>query len=345
MPDDFNLLAMVEGRRSEDLATEVLAYLLRHAQFRAEQQRFYEELLRDGKNEGTVERAFEVTTQVWRDSERPDLRIVGPDIYVLVENKFTAGYTDQQLARYARRLHDENARTKVLVLLCPEIWRHAYVKLAAIQFGVSSGSEKDVCKKLCDESNIDFHVMTWDRLLVLFGEQHLLTAELSRFVESRYLHVVELTNDDVVRLMTREIPDLLETIFLYVDNLNSALGRFPLTLSSSRSGSARWYGFSMELDGWKFWLGYSLLQWKRSIAPIVLQVLSSPSGTQLVHFEQTLRGCGFTPGQDEYGRTSWYCAVPIRANDKGLPAQIATEVYDKCNLLATAIADASDATA
>jgi hypothetical protein len=342
MPDEFNLLAMLEGRKSEDLATEFLAYLLKHPQFRNEQQLFYEELLKDGNFTGTTDRAFEVSTQVWRGSERPDLRILGTDVCILLENKFTAGYTYQQLSRYARRLREVNVRKKVLVLLCPEIWRYVYVKLAAEQFDACSGSEDDIRAAL-DVDGIEFKVLTWDRLLELFGEKQILTAELSRFVRSRYLRAFVLSDEDVARLMTREIPDYLELVFLFVDNLYEASRRFSVQTSSPRSGSPRWYWFTIEKDGWKYWLGYSLLQWKQSGKPIVLQIMSSPTNTKPHHYGRSLEALGFTQGYDEFQRVAWYWAVPFRANDKELAAQAASDVCGKCASLATAVPEAGAA--
>jgi hypothetical protein len=340
MPCEFNLLEMLEGRRSEDLATEFLAYLLAHSQFRAEQQLFYEELLQDRRFAGTTERALEVSTQVWRDSERPDLRVLGTDVCVLVENKFTAGYTDKQLPRYAERLRREKVQHKILVLLCPGIWRHVYVRLAALQFGIASGLEEDIRAALKAEA-IEFKVLTWDHLLDLIGEQQLLTAELSRFVKSRYLRPFVLTAKNVARLMTRDIPEHFELVLSYVDNLNAAMGRFPWRISSARSGSVRWYGFNIENGEWRFWAGYSLLQWKNSGTPVVLQIMSSPPDTKPHEYERTLKELGFSQGRDENQRVAWYWAVPLRADDKELPAQVATEVYDKCESLAKAVRDAS----
>ena len=116
------LLEALEGKRSEDLATEVLAYVLQSAHFRPLQKLFYEWLLTDGAAQSTAERSLEITTQESHPRQgRLDLAIRGDDVRIILESKFDAEFSHgNQLYRYVKILHASEERQRILVLLCPE---------------------------------------------------------------------------------------------------------------------------------------------------------------------------------------------------------------------------------
>lgn len=337
MPDELNLLAMLEGHKSEDLSTECLAFILAHPSFRAAQQVFYAELLEDRSFAGTAERAFTVSTQFWCGSERPDLRIAGAHLCVLIENKFTAGYTEGQIKRYADLLQTEKVESKMLVLLCPQIWRTEYVRLAGQQFGMANVTEHELRKNLAlAPMGITFKVLSWERLLELIGSQDILTAELTRFVRSRYLHSIVFSRESLRMLMSSEIPDELERIFRLVDRVRDALHSLGLKTGSS-SSALRWCGFYIDELGWQSWFGYSLLQWSRLHSPVVLQIVKSPDGTSVQQFASALTQLGFVKGEDESRKTAWYWKAPLMPDDESLARTIASAIREKCISLAQAV--------
>lgn len=273
----MNLFEAVEGRRSENLATQVLLVILESPAFRGLQRLLYELLLGDGALLCTEARQFRVTTQ---ESDvqlgRPDLKIEGEDTLVLLENKFSALFTPNQLPRYAKMLEHARKGTSVLVLMCPRHKRTGYELDVVRQFS-GTGMRFPTFKTLQDHlltSNVRLRVVTWEELLRVMDSGHFLSTELASFIRERFLVHVEFTATEVRRIMSTEIPELLQKIFDLVERVKGEIEGNGIEAGRS-SQSVRYWGFSLSKNGTAFYFGYMFNYWSKYDTPLFLQTSST----------------------------------------------------------------------
>src|SRR5271169_4030294 len=90
----INIIERTVGLSGEPLMTQWLAHLLYYPQYRGVIVRYlYEEDFESAALDGLK---IEDETGSSDGDGRPDLRIVGDDLYLIVENKFGAGLTSNQ---------------------------------------------------------------------------------------------------------------------------------------------------------------------------------------------------------------------------------------------------------
>jgi hypothetical protein len=295
------LLEAIEGKRSEDLATEVLAFVLQSASFRPLQKLFYHWLLSDGESQSTIERAFDITTQATHPGQgRLDLTISGDNLHIIVESKFDAEFSGgDQLHRYFSILRQAKERQRILVLLCPERYRQHYEEHALKQFGVEFGAVTSLAElktELFQSHTVDFRVLTWDRLLQLLDSDSPLIAELIEFVRNRVLLPVEFSSKELSMMMSDEIPNILTSVFRAVDQVK---GRLDAAFVAGRtSQSKEVFGYYVDYQNFRFWFGCSLQRWQRVKTPFTLLFNSQWKAENSRINESLLPGLGFTKDED-----------------------------------------------
>ncbi|MDF1662765.1 MAG: PD-(D/E)XK nuclease family protein [Planctomycetota bacterium] len=269
----FNLFEAIEGQRSEDLTTEVLAYVLQSPRFHNEQKLFFAMLLKDGELKSTLDRSFEINTQVYDVKlGKPDLEIRGEDLLILIENKFEAEFSQgTQVWRYVEILKKESTIPKrKLVLLCPNYSLNWYQSKASKQFEPNLPIE-DRCKELAKEG-ISLVFLSWEKLLQTLGTQSPLIADLNGFVDSRYLKNIQFSESEIKLMFSKSVPVLLEKIEDTVNKVKGQLSSEGVTVE--RTGQSRFfYGFHLLGDkGLKAWFGYHRPSWAKEGTPFILQV-------------------------------------------------------------------------
>lgn len=296
----MNLFEAVAGRRSENLATQALLVILESPAFRELQRLFYQLLLRDGALLYTEDRQFRVSTQE-SDARlgRPDLKIEGEDTLVLLENKFSALFSPNQLPRYAEMLEQARKGTSVLVLLCPQYKRTGYELDAVRQFG-DRGMRLPTFTELQAHLltlNIRLLVVTWEELLRVMDSGHFLVTELASFIRERFLVHVEFTATEVRRIMSTEIPEMLQKIFTLVDRVKGEIEGNGIEAGRS-SQSVRYWGFHLSKNDTDFYFGYMFDHWVKYETPLFLQ--TSPTWKANGHLtEELLAQAGFVKESDK----------------------------------------------
>ncbi len=269
----MNLFEAVEGRRSEDLATQVLLVLLESPAFRELQRLFYQLILRDGLLLCTEARQFRVATQE-SDTRlgRPDLKVEGEDTLLLVENKFSALFSPNQLPRYVEILEQAGRATSALALVCPNHMRTRYEQDALKQFGDRGARFPSVAELQAHlrTRNIKLFIVTWEELLRVLDSGHFLVTELASFVRERFLVHVEFTAEEVRRIMSTEIPEMLKKLFKLVDRIKGEIGGQGIEPGRS-SQSVRVLGFSLSKNGIGFYFGYMFDLWIKYETPLFLK--------------------------------------------------------------------------
>ena len=291
-----NLFDGIEGLRSEDLVTETLAFILRTPEYEPLQKIFYEFLLKDQKWGGTLGRQIEVRTQVNLQGRIPDIVLRSDDVYIVVENKFTAEFSgNDQLARYLKILTEAESGKKHLVLLCPRYAWERYEFQTLNQFKAqypSLTSFEDLARRLHEDAQVEFTPVCWDELLDLLDSESPIIASFSSFVRKRFLRPVHFTEEQRGLLMNIEIPETLERIITTVERV-----RGHLTSSEIQTGrfgqAARHYGFSIKKDGYEFWFGYILGTWGEFKTPFFVQCRNQWGEQNHQLTDDTLEAAGF----------------------------------------------------
>jgi hypothetical protein len=294
-----NFFEALEGQRSENLATQTLLVILRSPAFRELQRLVYELLLRDGVLLCTEARRFRVSTQESVDRQgRPDLRIEGEDTLILLENKFSALFTPNQLPRYRAMIEQAGKRVGVLVLLCPHHKRTGYELDAVAQFaanGIQFPTFGELQNHLLTRS-IRLVVLTWEELLRVIESGNFLISELASFIRDRFLVHVEFTTLEIRRIMSTEIPEMLQKIFTLVERVKGEIGGNGIETGRS-SQSMRYFGFNLVKNGTSFYFGYMFDHWVKYGTPILIQ--TSPQWEPNQHLnEEFLLQSGFVKESD-----------------------------------------------
>jgi len=276
MPHEETLFDATEGLRSEDLVTEIFAFILRAREFEPLQKIFYEHLFRDGIWRDTLDRRLEVKTQVARkDIGKPDLELCSDDAFVVIENKFDAEFSGgDQLFRYLSILRESHHPTKYLVLLCPQYAWERYEHQTIGQFVPHYGplnSFRELDTALFQQHGIHFTAMPWDKLLDLLDAKWPLVSTFSRFVRNRFLVSVHFTEEERRLIMSSQIPEALNKLVATVQRVKGSLTAREFT--ADRIGqSINYYGFYITRAGYKFWFGYIMAAWEEYETPFFLQI-------------------------------------------------------------------------
>jgi len=263
--------------------------------FRELQKLFYEVLLRDGRLLSTEDRQFVITTQdVDKELGRPDLRIEGLDTLILLENKFAASFTPNQMVRYAAKLDQARKSVRVLALACPNYLKSGYERDVVQQFreqGWAVSGIVELHEQLLSRQ-IRLVVVTWEELLRVLDSGDFLLSQLADFVRERFLVHVHFNREQVSRLMNTEIPELLEKLITLVDRVKGEIGGHGFETGRS-SQSIRYWGFNFQRDNTRYYFAYMLNFWGKHRTPLFLQ--TSPTWDGNGHLtEDLLIRSGFT---------------------------------------------------
>ena len=316
----------VEGKRSEDLATEVLAFIFQSQSFAPLQKLIYQWLLADGAARSTVERGFDVTTQESHPGQgRLDLTIRGDEVRIIVESKFDADFSQgDQLRRYVSILRGFDEKLRILAILCPERNRLFYEAHSLQQFYTDLGQVDALPGLECELSSrygIVLKFLTWDHLLTLLECDSVLVAELIEFVRNRALTPVEFLAKELSMIMSDQIPNILISVFAAIDQVR---GRLVADFVGGRMSQSReWYGFNVDHHGLRFWFGYSLRHWSRIKTPFLLQFNSSWTPANLQVSEERLLTLGFI--KDE----GVVCPLALSEADTDQVLSLVTQVREK----------------
>lgn len=290
----MNLFEALEGRRSEDLATQALAFVLESPAFRELQRLFYERILQDRLLLCSRSRQFRVATQ---ESDprlgRPDLKIEGEETLILLENKLSALFSGgDQLRRYVEILENAGRATRVLVLVCPGHLRSRYQHDALSQFteGETPFLSFEALQDHLRTKGITLLVVPWEEVLRILDSGHVLVSELMAFLRERFLVHIQISRQEVQRIMDSEIPVLLQKILAMVDRIKGEIGQQDIEVGRS-SQSINVYGFNLTRGGYHFWFGYFLPEWRQYGTPLFLQ--SNPHWGVRVPDEARLLQVGF----------------------------------------------------
>lgn len=325
----------IEGKRSEDLATEALSFVLQSSRYPPLQKLIYRWLFDDELTKSTAERAFEITTQESHVGEgRLDLTIRGVDLTVIVENKFDAEFSQgNQLRRYVDILDRESAERRILILLCPERYRNHYEGEALNQFPSQLGAPRTLAElqhELMMRSGIEFLVRTWDELLDHLRCDCVLVSELIDFVRDRVLAPVTFSAEDLNMILSDRIPKLLSSIYNAVNHVRD---RLPNDFTGQRMGQSReLHGFLIDHQGFRFWFGYSFKQWPLIKTPFSLQFNHKwlPFNERIS--EASLLQHGFAKADNDY-------VFPVGVGESD-PDQVLALVNQVCGKISEVIATA-----
>src|SRR6266404_3378418 len=159
----INIIERTEGLSGEPLITQWLAHLLCHPQYREAIIRYLYE--KDFESTALDGLKIEDETGSADGDGRPDLRIVGDEIYLIVENKFGAPRTENQPDGYLRELRKQSQRHKSLIFLVP-CWRETEMS--------------DLIRRT--KPNIPVRVKLWEELVTKLAEKFPASELMQEFV-------------------------------------------------------------------------------------------------------------------------------------------------------------------
>ncbi len=289
-------LLKIEGLASENLTTEVLAFILTNESYSVYQRLFFNYLLGNNADKDTFELGFEINTQEnFRDLGTPDIIIKNENRIYIIENKFYAPYSgENQISRYYKILTD---------------YYRDYCEKGI--FILTIKSRKDYYKKFIDEdiknnvdvvSDVKVKYIFWEDILKLLKSNDFLIQNLIFYIKEKYLVNVTFNKPEMEILKNENTPKTLQKIFDFVNYVKEQLKANDFQIKKSGS-SHQFYGFYIKLKNIEVWFGYFLTAWldaPNSIyTPIYAQIRDSWSRIIIdANFESKLKELGFVKHQD-----------------------------------------------
>jgi len=274
----LSLFNNVSGRSGEDIATEVISYMLDSRQeYIPFQKLFFNRILQKPLSSSQLQ--VETVTQATFESGRPDLIILTKDTLIVVETKLGAYLSgDDQLIRYCNVFKDkqlraffpfiefENISKNVLIFLAPR--STAKLSIAACNRLSKRDNGMDFIR-WCTQQQIDFIPLPWEEVLSDLDTKDSLQNELFLFVES-YIYQ-ELNEEEIMILKDENVPSALNKLFNTIYDIRNHLASKEIKIG--RLGqSYNYYGFHIESETLSSWFGYFLPIWEKYKTPIFLQV-------------------------------------------------------------------------
>jgi hypothetical protein len=275
-----SLFSNISGRTGEDIATEIVAYLLSTQTSNVPFQKlFFHRVL--GKAVSSSELQIQISTQPSFEVGRPDCILWSKDTLILIETKLGAYLSgDNQLLKYCHIFSgnkilkkyfplaslDNSYRNKVLVLLAPQ---------STILLSESVSNRK--CQKLynklfiewCSDQNILYLPISWEVLMSDLDEKDSIQNELLIYVTSFVNQ--ELSLEEKMILKDSNVPRALNKIFNIISYIRNYLMSKDIK-TGRMSQSYNYYGFDIEMEKFTCWFGYSLPTWENYQTPIFLQI-------------------------------------------------------------------------
>lgn len=275
----MSLFINISGRTGEDIATEVVSYMITSpTTYVPFQKLFFNRILKKADNSAVLQ--VVTFTQQSFSAGRPDLIILTSDALIIVETKLGAYLSgDDQLIRYCKVLqeddivrryfpltHSERVKKKVLVLLAPKTTISLSVaatnQLCYKKFGMTF-------QKWRTMQGIDFVRLPWEDVLDDLDKRDSLQNELFLFV--RGFINQGLNKDEKMILKQVDVPRALSKVFNTITNIRNSLNS--KEIKTGRIGqSYNYFGFDIELTELSIWFGYFLPIWEKYKTPIFLQV-------------------------------------------------------------------------
>lgn len=275
----MSLFKNIIGRGGEDIATEVVSYMLASAkEYIPFQKLFFNRVL--GIPASSAQLHAEATTQPSFEVGRPDLIIVAKETLIIVETKLGAYLSgNDQLIRYCELFQDIGILRSYFPLIEPkEISRKLLVFLAprntiglSIQLSnkISKKENKVDFRKWISQQGIEFVPLPWEDLLTDLDFRDSLQNEL-------FLHVnvyvgQELSKEEKMILKDPNVPNAINKVINTVVDIRDFL--ISEGFKTGRFGqSYNFYGFFIEAENVSCWFGYYLQVWAKYKTPVVLQV-------------------------------------------------------------------------
>ncbi len=268
-----SLFESIEGQSSENLTSATLAYLLRHGEQRAFLRLFLIRLLQHKFDHDALLDGYEIKVETPLDDKgRADILIESEEFLIVVENKFYASFSGDQIKRYMEYLKQfKNGRKGILVLLSPEERGPYYLSMVKGQLGIiekESGRALEQIKESMDNEGIKFIWLTWEKLLQDFACGNFIVEHLNEFIRSRYLKDTTLTREELKMINQNDIPVLLEKLWTSIDKVKDALAEDYTVKRTSQSRLV--YGFFIGEPWGELWVGTYTNTWRDYSAPIII---------------------------------------------------------------------------
>jgi len=275
----LSLFKQIGGRVGEDVATEVIAYMLASEKdYVPFQKIFFHRVL--GLLESSADLKTETTTQPSSENDRPDLIILTKDTLIILETKLGSYLSgNDQLIKYCElfKMPDflkeyfpfyepKDIKNRKLVFLAPRTTIELSITAGSIICQEKSGIDFISWTK---QQAVDFMPLSWEEIVADLDHRDSLQNELMLFVND-YINQ-ELTEEEKMILKNPEVPSAInKTINLiweirnHLASKDYSLGRLGQSYNS--------YGFMIEKKNVSFWFGYYLSLWGKYKTPVVLKL-------------------------------------------------------------------------
>lgn len=296
----MGLFRNTSGRTGEDIATEVISYMLASPQaYIPFQKLFFNRVLH--KPLSSVELQVETTTQPSSEYGRPDFIILAGNSVIVVETKLGAYLSgDDQLTRYCQifqkddvlrgyfpAIEPNTVTERILAMLAPRTTIE--LSLAATDRHCKQQFSRDFLQ-WCSQQGIAFVPLPWEDVLTDLDVRDSLQHELFLFV--RDFINQELNEDETMILKDKNVPTALNKLFNMIADIRDHLAT--QGFRTGRMGqSYNYYGFTIETEAFSCWFGYFLPIWGKYGTPVFLQVEQEWIKTEKDKILGKLRDNGF----------------------------------------------------
>ncbi len=274
----MSLFNNVSVRSGEDIATEVISYMLASRQeYIPFQKLFFNRILKKPLSSSQLQ--VETVTQATFEYGRPDLIILTNDTLIVVETKLGAYLSgDDQLIKYCNVFKDKMLRAFFPFIEFESITKNILIYLAprstvdlsiAVCNRLSKRENGRDFIKWCTQQHIDFIPLFWEEVLSDLDTKNSVQNELFLFVES-YIYQ-ELNEEEIMILKDENVPNALNKLFNTIYDIRNYLASKKIKIG--RLGqSYNYYGFQIESETLSSWFGYFLPIWEKYKTPVFLQV-------------------------------------------------------------------------
>ena len=269
-----NLFISIEGLSSENLATQILAYILSNSSYATQQRIIYNIVFDDNELKDTHNRRAGISTQEhFEHFGRPDLIVDSPNDYAIIENKFWANFSKgDQFIRYAKLLESlETAGNKHLILLCIKSRLPSLQENILSQYKAANETYGDIDALMSHLKSISINLkfILWEDIIEKITGSGFVVDSFVKFIKSRFLHQISFSEEALGMINSQKIPELLDLLWEGVDQVRFSLNS--QGYSTDRMSQSRGiYGFSLKQPFGSLWIGLYFLPWKKYNTPYVI---------------------------------------------------------------------------
>ena len=269
MTEKDDLISRIDGLSSENLVTEVLAYILSNDRYVPTQRLFYNYLFDSNHNLSTEDGHFEVATGQRYEEGIPDIIIRSDDSVAIIENKFFAPYSQQdQLYRYFNLLTQDSelakSRVRVLALLTIRGRMPFYLEEVVQDFSskIDGIADLDSLQSILLKEGVRFKALEWQEVMRLVKCDDPIADSLSRYIEKNFIGEVRLMEKDITILESQDTAKAFEKVFEIVTKAREQIQVSGYDTKKFKMSQSRdFYGFSISLEGWSIYFGYYRTLW------------------------------------------------------------------------------------